>query len=260
MWQEIKIESWGQFSEVIGKQGFANRDWPVFLFRGQADASWSMHPSLTRILKSKDMPCPQAVGVENDCTYRFRSAYHQITNLREDSQSLIDWWMLMQHYSCPTRLLDWSLSPYVAAYFAVTEHPRNDGAIWLFDSSRLEKEVSKRFGNLDLDVEQAFGESNSAPVYTIVPLEHSPRSYAQQGVFTVSTNIASDHCESIAEIFRHESLSPPLKFVIPAQLKLEFSSQLHLMNITSASLFPGIDGLGRSVREFAFRRTNGYKY
>jgi hypothetical protein len=38
--------------------------------------------------------------------------------------------MLMQHYKAPTRLLDWSYSPYLAAYFACSSNPNIDGAIW----------------------------------------------------------------------------------------------------------------------------------
>lgn len=44
---------------------------------------------------------------------------------------------VMQHYSCPTRLLDWTLSPYVALYFAVEQSPESDGAVWFFPSSAL---------------------------------------------------------------------------------------------------------------------------
>ena len=260
MWQEIKIQSWGQFTTAIANLGFAKQECPVCLFRGQADSNWSLHPSLSRILNTKNLSSSQARGIEQACLYRFRAAYHLFANEREDSQSLIVWYMRMQHYSCATRLLDWSLSPYVAAYFAVSEQPASDGAIWIFDSSRLEGIVEKRFGSFDEESEESFEESASSPVYTIVPLEHSPRSYAQQGVFTVSTHLEADHGKSIVKIFNSEQSSPPVKFLIPAHLKLEFSSQLYLMNITSSSLFPGMDGLGRSIREYAFRKINGFKY
>ena len=40
------------------------------------------------------------------------------------------------------------------------------------------------------------------------------------------------------------------KFIIPKELKSEFLINLKAMNITASSLFPGVDGLGKSVKQF----------
>jgi FRG domain-containing protein len=47
--------------------------------------------------------------------------------------------MVLRHYSVKTRLLDWSGSPYVAAYFAVHDQDTQDGALWSFDRVRYEE-------------------------------------------------------------------------------------------------------------------------
>ncbi len=46
--------------------------------------------------------------------------------------------MVLRHHDVPTRLLDWSLSPYVAAYFSVCDHDDEDGEIWSFDERLYE--------------------------------------------------------------------------------------------------------------------------
>ena len=76
---------------------------------------------------------------------------------------------------------------------------------------------------------------------------------AQQGLFTVSRNITTEHSKGIldtlqgsqGEIEGHQFS----KLTIPGEIKRELRSRLRYMNLTAASLFPGVDGLGRSVTE-----------
>src|SRR5215212_6895776 len=51
----------------------------------------------------------------------------------------------MQHYRVPTRLLDWSESPLVGLYFAVTEHPEKDGSLWCLDPVALNVHANIKF-------------------------------------------------------------------------------------------------------------------
>jgi hypothetical protein len=46
------------------------------------------------------------------------------------------WYFLMQHYGAPTRILDWTVNPLVALYFAVRERIEENGAVWVVDPWR----------------------------------------------------------------------------------------------------------------------------
>ena len=91
----------------------------------------------------------------------------------------------MQHFSCPTRLLDWTRSPWVALYFAVNHHFDKDGAVWSFLPSPLrreQKQASQRF------VKRPFDSSHKANVFLMEEAIPTERLEAQQGVFTLATD------------------------------------------------------------------------
>jgi len=51
----------------------------------------------------------------------------------------------MQHHGAPTRLLDWSTSIYVAAYFAVIEQPNADGVIWIVHLDTVRNRMIEKY-------------------------------------------------------------------------------------------------------------------
>jgi hypothetical protein len=172
------------------------------------------------------------------------------------SNNLPIWWSLMQHYGAPTRLLDWTHSPFVAAYFACESHPDRPGAVWVAHANTVNTFMERRLTLRDALQGGAFGEEYPPRV---VYMTHrltrvTDRMLAQQMSFSLSTEVLADH-----EPLRLEAFGDPAQFganalifmvgIIPAERKLGFLFRLRAMNITAQSLFPGIDGLGRSVAE-----------
>jgi hypothetical protein len=234
---------------------------PAYAFRGQPDSSYPLKPSLLRYLNRLNVSETEALELEKDAWMRFvaQSHIHLSPNLYSTLEgTMMTWWPVMQHHGAPTRLLDWTDSIYVAAYFAVAQNPDKDGTIWVLHTNALETQMKRLYGPLkeplsDVDFASTFLSSNSALRIVFVRRNtQTDRMIAQQGLFTVCTNIKGDHGEIVADALPPSSPKGGAwfsKMIIPAKLKVEVLRKLRAMNIAAHSLFPGIDGIGRGIAE-----------
>jgi FRG domain-containing protein len=164
-------------------------------------------------------------------------------------------WAYMQHHGSPTRLLDWTASAYVAAYFAVDQFPDCDGAIFVVAPKAIDAYVERCNPQMaEITDDQLVDPSTPERVLFTWPHFMSRRVVAQQGHFNVSTKILSTHdhfileaCSNVAED-REEHIIQR-KVVIAADLKLVILQQLRAMNIAPHALFPSLDGLGKSLSD-----------
>ena len=103
-----------------------------FRFRGQANAAWTLQPSIYRFANFKRN---QTVWYEK----------HVLEDKPPPSPPLthtdfhLEWLMVCQHYGVPTRLLDWSHDILTALYFACDSEPGSDGALFICDQSEYPK-------------------------------------------------------------------------------------------------------------------------
>ena len=163
----------------------------------------------------------------------------------------------MQHHWAPTRLLDWSWSPYVAAYFAVEQELDTDGALWLVHGASLLQAMTRKAeaeGRPQGYLQNAalmYGIPGSEPeAFIVEPRKPSARMVAQQGLYTVANHVLADHGSIIGNCLHNdEECTRLVKVTIPASAKAEFMRHLNFMNVKGGSLFPGVDGLGKSVDE-----------
>lgn len=91
-------------------------------YRGMADSRWKLLPSLMRIIEEK----PKWYAPEHDLAVEFKS---NIPALFQNTHSNFETIAKMQHFGIPTRLLDFTLNPLIALYFACSEHPRTPGRV-----------------------------------------------------------------------------------------------------------------------------------
>src|SRR5438067_6013951 len=103
----IRLEKWQEFKSLMLQ---FSENWA---FRGQANASWVLNNAIERtdfIHFHK--------GIEAEFVAEFQRGARNYLSRDETPQHLIEWLALMQHHGAPTRLLDFSRSPFIAAFFA----------------------------------------------------------------------------------------------------------------------------------------------
>ena len=164
----------------------------------------------------------------------------------------------MQHFGCPTRLLNWTGSPYIALYFAVVDNPDSDGVVWAFDGEYLlhgnpytKPGVAEAQQALNASEDKMEFFWKSAVHSLVLPFRtarHHLRVPAQQGAFTVCST-PCNHGEMIDNSFADSDHEYCHKIIIPNSIKTNVLKKLMRMNVSANSLFPGLDGLGRSTRE-----------
>jgi hypothetical protein len=237
--------------------------WPnkqQWMFRGQTNLEWRLEPSLLRIFKNQGLTPQKLVAIESDLRVAFYREAHRFLDpqcFTIPPENVWQWWAMMRHYGAPTRILDWSSSPYVALYFAVESNWENDGTVWCVKG----KSIGQCFKSSSPDAykkawrlrnekkSNAFVQPSSDSFVYVYDMQFQiDRIAAQQGRFTVSTNGLADQAELLAIHLPQEDL---LRVAIPASAKSQMLRELQLMNIAAKALFPGIDGLGRSLQERA---------
>jgi len=252
MIEEIKLRSWSKYDEEVALMSFR-----VWLFRGHCDAAWKLETSLFRLFR--DLQTTFEVS-QQESKRRFARDNHEkamishfkanahlyLKSLPTNSQSNLEWLSIMQHFGCPTRLLDVTSSPYIALYFAL-EQGHGDAAVYAFNHGEFRK-IDQRVLSKDYSREVLNNvKGDKAFIIPYEPKHSNERLVAQQGAFLVPSN-NYETFEEIVAIYETEKAIVK-KFIIPARLRLEGLKKLRRMNITAASLFPGLEGFCRSLRD-----------
>ncbi|MEW6705806.1 MAG: FRG domain-containing protein [Pseudomonadota bacterium] len=242
----LKIDSWDGLAKTLESlDGWA--------FRGEQSADWDLFSSLSRRLMRF---CPDAAQWREREARAMRIFRRKAHNYLQDHRVLEDdlrTLAMMQHHGGPTRLLDFTKSPFVAAFFAL-EHAEDEAAVFALDTPRLwstpprfdpsltrERIDPRQPGNF----EHYFAPNTMPLLWAGEPAEMDRRLTAQSGLFLVPGVLQMTLDQILREYEPDGSLL--VKIVVPARLREQAMKALYRMNITYATLFPDLDGLARSM-------------
>jgi hypothetical protein len=270
---DVRVHAWKTAKEMFEVVG-------GFLFRGQADSSWDLQPGLERAVQRWGLRRGCLRNAEAVILEEFKRRAHQYVTMPPKPEEDLEWLALIQHHGGPTRLLDFTHSPYIAAFFAM-EAADGEAAIWAVNREWIHAHAPRTFGlpeasgrNLRLQVinlchELIQGKRNEPGLLYVEPVRLNDRMALQQGVFLFPCNISASFgdnlfsqdkssadefrtapVEEVFEITQEERCrllkAAIVRLRLPREIHASAVVDLASMNVTAATLFSGLDGFARS--------------
>lgn len=227
---------------IIGQ--YAGED---LIFRGQADRKWSLLPSLARI------ESPFGMGTRGFADWKEVDDFI-ITEFKKFSapylkyvpESEIEWRVMAQHYGLPTSLLDWTTNPLKGLFFAVEDSAMDgvDASLHIATLAGL-YESSDHVAKLD--------ELHNISFFYSKHIDE--RIIAQEGCFTVFpfpegkrpfSPIVENNDDP--EDWVYDDVDTLYECYISGEYKPFIREELARLGVTHQSIFPGLDGISKSIR------------
>ena len=300
---EVVCRSWEELVAALVRSD-TSRWW---IFRGMGDARWDLDSSLTRVLKRSTWPHSDGRAAERSAIGYFKQQARGELRDPPDNLNLWGWLALMQHYGAPTRLLDWTMSPFVACYFAYeSAEDGHDAALWALQAFYCrwitargstypfdETFIDQKRASVVNPVTRSEAEnrrlrkhicSESPWPMPLLPNWVDARMVAQQAMFTAVGDLTRrvDSLWEPANEKKLDSLASSIKTDVPEphlttlglptsgtfkgwhflkRVRLQSAwrgkalDTLNRMGISRGSLFPGLDGIGKTTAENLQRET-----
>lgn len=234
-----------------------------YIYRGQVDKKWKLESSIERLIGPKK-EISKAKKYEEFSLMKFKSAFHLYCGSNIKPTSKLQWLSIMQHYGVPTRLLDFTYSPYIALYFCLEgleSNSSNDIALYAIDYRNLLKESIKYAKSKDINFKYTYSDTFDKDdsifeeylsdnkfdiLWTAEPYEGNNRIDRQSGCFLLSCNLEKKIEELLkSQIYKNVQMK---KIIIAIELYDQIYSLLNKVNINSKVLYGDLSGLAKSLK------------
>jgi hypothetical protein len=241
----VTIDSVGSLVETIAER--VRSEDRILWFRGHQSSTWDVQPSIWRDYDK---------AAERNFTNRFSSragtSFEKLPEYNDAAGRL----SLMQHYGLPTRLLDWTRSPLIAAYFALEKYiyaspPQpEDASIWVLEPHTLN--VKEGFGEVTPPIDANMCRDMLTPAFThrdkennkvmaVMAAERELRMFVQQGCFTIHSyrkplNTRKGHEEYLLELR------------IPAEVVRDLAFSIDVCGFRQGDIFPDLEHLSAELK------------
>jgi hypothetical protein len=253
--KEIIVNSWAEVQSALFDHSWnetINRFRSSYVYRGSWSKEFDLSTSLTRLGSRYHELEPHIL--RNFRKYAYSNS--------SPGDSIWNWLAVAQHHGLPTRLLDWTYSPYVALHFATDDLSKydEDGVIWCVDyvksnellplklKTAIKEEGSNVFTPELLHPvcsslkELALLQDEEFVVF-LEPPSLDARIVHQYALFSLMSKAQANMSAWLEE---HPELY--FRVIIPAGLKWEIRDKLDQANITERVLFPGLSGLSHWLK------------
>lgn len=236
MIQRTNCPTWSEFKDLLAREIYSGG--PLargdFLFRGHGSSDWQLAPSFDRAFV--EFEGAQRDQLEDELIRTFKKECEPDPRYRELLASEIETLALAQHHGLPTRLLDWTESPYVAAFFAFQGH---------FQDSMFGRRLGENVAIWVLNPKSYVWSERRGVQLVSPPSWDNERLRRQSGWFTLSRT-PFRNLEDYVRQFK-DADNALRAIVIPSKEATLAIPDLDLMGINHASLFSDLEGRARSA-------------
>ncbi|MGE5499248.1 MAG: FRG domain-containing protein [Syntrophothermus sp.] len=216
------------FSDLLTR---FTKDHPDTIYRGVSNKDFKLTSKFDRLCTDEKCKsykfCKRRFEDKTTCENKLLNDFRIRAQsfLKHKPENTWEWLSLAQHHGLPTRLLDWTDNPLVAAYFAVSENNSIDGAIYC---------LKGRGEFVDIVEEDDPFTNDISAGKRLLPVHVTNRIVAQAGQFTIASITESDGYDID-------------KFIIPAEIKDDVRTRLNEYGINKFSLFPDLDSISHHL-------------
>ena len=268
MIETVYIDTIEGVMKLISEQKFdpdIKRIRSPYFYRGMPDANYRLTTSLRLNCKHLHKELETAV-LKN---------FNKYACIADPTLSTSVWKQMMigQHHGLPTRLMDWTYSPLIALHFACTENnfdklDKRDCVVWRIDMKGANKNLPRRYREalkrertfvFSVDsltsivdsIEQYDIDMGAEAFVNIEPPSVDQRIINQYSFFSIIPSGIND-----IEDFLDKHTEHTMRYIIKKEIRWAVRDMLDQFNISERIMYPGLDGLSRSLARHYFVRTD----